>query len=138
MNAYLPALLDTSRSIAGDVQQLLRSGAFLTRVLVERLVDDVDDVTETLDFSYRGVDYQIDLSARNARTLDKLLAPFLEVSRRSEKRSATRSRPVAKAPSPAPDAKAVRAWAKNQGIEVSDRGRVAADVMNRYREAHSA
>lgn len=137
MSASLPAWLDTSRSIAVDVQQLVKSGVFLARVLVERLVDDLDDVTETLDFSYRGVDYQIDLSARNARTLDKLLAPYLEVSRRSGKRSATRRRPVVKPPN-APDAKEVRAWAKNQGIEVSDRGRVATDVMNRYREAHSA
>jgi hypothetical protein len=138
MNAYLPALLYTSRSIAGDVQQLVWSGAFLTRVLVERLVDDVDGLTETLDFSYRGVDYQIDLSARNARTLDKLLAPLLEGSRRSDMRSATQPRPVANAPSHAPQAKAVRAWAKDQGIKVSDRGRVATDVMNRYRDAHSA
>ena len=138
MSAYLPPWLDMSRSIGGDVQQLLKSGAFLTRVLVERLVDDLDNVTETLDFSYRGVDYQIDLSARNARALDKLLAPYLEVSRRSGKRSATRRRPVVKAVSHAPDAKVVRAWAKNQGIEVSDRGRVAANVMNRYRDAHEA
>ena len=138
MSAYFPARLITSRSIGGDVQQLLKSGAFLAQVLVERLVDNVDDVTETLDFSYRGIDYQIDLSARNARALDKLLAPHLEVSRRSGKRPATRRRSVVEAPSHAPDAKVVRAWAKNQGIEVSDRGRVATAVVNRYLDAHSA
>jgi nucleoid-associated protein Lsr2 len=135
MSPYSPAWLDTSRNIGADVQQLVKSGFFLTRVVVERLVDDLDDATETLDFSYRGVDYQIDLSARNARALDKLLAPYLEVSRRSVKRSAIQ-RPVAKAPSAAPVAKAVRAWAKNQGIEVSDRGRVPTDVMNRYHDPH--
>lgn len=78
------------------MQQLVKGGVFLTRVVVERLADDLDDATETLDFSYRGVDYQIDLSARNARALDGLLAPYLEVSRRSGKRSTTQ-RPVAKA-----------------------------------------
>lgn len=138
MSAYLPTWFDTSRSIAGDAQQLVRTGAFLTRVLVERLVDDLEDVTETVDFSYRGVDYEIDLSARDARALDKLLAPYLAMSRRSAKRSATRQRPVVKAPSQALDAKSVRAWAKSQGLQVSDRGRVATDVMNRYREAHRA
>ncbi len=73
----------------------------LTQVLVERLVDDLDDVTETLDFSYRGVDYQVSLSAKNARTLDKLLAPYLEVSREGGKRLAT-GRPVTKTPSCVP------------------------------------
>ncbi len=135
MSAYSLAWLNASHIISGDVQQLVKGGVFLTRVLVERLVDDLDDATETLDFSYRGVDYQIDLSARNARALDKLLAPYLEVSRRGGKRPGT-GRPVTKAPSSAPVAKAVRAWAKTEGIEVSDRGRVATDVVNRYQDAH--
>lgn len=114
----------------------MQGGVFLTRVLVERLVDDdLDDATETLDFSYRGADYQFDLSARNARALDKLLAPVLEVSRRREERPVTR-RPVNETPSGAPVVKAVRSWAKNKGIEVSDRGRVAADVMKQYQDAH--
>jgi hypothetical protein len=135
MNAYSLAWSNASHIIGGDVQQLVKGGVFLTRVLYERLVDDLDDAAETLDFSYRGVDHQIDLSAKNARALDKLLAPYLEVSRRRAERPAT-SRPVTKAPSGAPVAKAVRAWAKNQGIQVSDRGRVAADVMRRYQDAH--
>jgi hypothetical protein len=135
MSAYSLAWSRASHIIGGDVQQLVKGGVFLTRVLVERLVDDLDDAAETLDFSYRGVDYQIDLSAKNARALDKLLAPYLEVSRRRGKRPAS-SRSVTKAPSGAPVAKAVRAWAKSEGIEVSDRGRVAAHVIKRYQDAH--
>jgi hypothetical protein len=135
MSGYLPAMFNTSRTIGGDVQQLLRSGALLTRVLVERLVDDVDDAPETVEFSYRGVDYEIDLSARNARALDKLLAPYLGVARHRRQPPAAR-RPVSRTPRSAPVAKAVRAWARGEGIEVSDRGRVAADVIKRYQEAH--
>jgi hypothetical protein len=136
MSAYPLAWLKASHIIGGDVQHLVKGGVFLTRVLVERLVDDdLDDATETLDFSYRGTDYQIDLSARNARALDKLLAPYLEVSRRREERPVTR-RPVTETPSGAPAANVVRAWAKNEGIEVSDRGRVASDVVKRYQDAH--
>jgi hypothetical protein len=135
MSGYLPDLLTTTRSIGGDVQQLVRSGALLTRVLVERLVDDADDAPETVEFSYRGVDYEIDLSARNGRALDKLLAPYLEVARHRRQPPAAR-RPVSRTPRSAPVAKAVRAWAKSEGIEVSDRGRVAAEVIKRYQTAH--
>lgn len=138
MSAYPQTWLKASQIIGGDLQHLVQGGVFLTRVLVERLVaDDADGATETLDFSYRRADYQIDLSARDARALDKLLAPVLAASRRREKRPVTR-RPVTETPSGVPVPKAVRAWAKNEGIEVSDRGRVAADVMKRYQDAHGA
>ena len=118
--------------MGADVQRLLEGSVFVTRMLLTRLVDDPDDTTETVDFSYRGVAYEIDLLTKNARALDKLLAPYLEMSRRSGMRSGTQRR-VAKVPSSAP---AIRAWAKTQGIEVADRGRVAADVMKRYQDAH--
>jgi hypothetical protein len=135
MNASLPPLSRASRIIGADAPQLIKGGVFLTRVLVERLVDDLDDAPETVDFSYRGVDYQIDLSARNVRALDKLLAPYLDVSRRRERpRAATR--PAAKAPKGTSMAKEVRAWARSEGIAVSDRGRVPAELVKRYRDAH--
>lgn len=136
MNTYPLAWLKASQIIGADVQHLVQGGVFLTRVLVERLVDDdVADATETVDFSYRGVEYQIDLSARNARALDKLLAQILEGARRREEPPDTRRRGT-ETRNGAPVAKAVRAWAKNAGIQVSDRGRVAADVIQRYQDAH--
>lgn len=138
MSAYPQTFLKASQIIGGDVQHLVQGGVFLTRVLVERLVsDDADGDTQTLDFSYRGADYQMDLSARDARALDKLLAPVLAASRLKDKRPVTR-RPATKTPGGVPVAKAVRAWAKTEGIEVSDRGRVAADVVKRYQDAHGA
>lgn len=136
MSASLLTWLRAPRVSGADVQHVVRGGFLLTRVFVERLVeDDLGDATETLDFSYRGTDYQLALSARDARALDKLLAPVLEASRRRRRRNVTRG-PVAKAPNGAPSAKTVRAWAKDEGIEVSDRGRVAAGVMQRYEDAH--
>jgi hypothetical protein len=35
-----------------------------------------------------------------------------------------------------PDVATVRAWAKENGIEVSDKGRVAGEVYDKYAEAH--
>lgn len=136
MNTYPLAWLKASQIISGDVQHLVQGGIFLTRVFVERLVDDdLADSTETVDFSYRGVNYQIDLSTRNARALDKLLAQIIEAACHRVPLPPTRRRGT-ETHNGAPVAKAVRAWAKNKGIEISDRGRVAADVMQRYQDAH--
>ncbi|MDQ2850155.1 MAG: Lsr2 family protein [Actinomycetota bacterium] len=136
MNIFPLAWLKAPQIIGGDVQHLVQGGVLLTRVFVERLVDDdVAGATETVDFSYRGVDYQIDLSARNARAVDKLLTQIVEGARRTEKSPAARRRGT-QTRNRAPVAKAVRAWAKHEGIEVADRGRVAADVIQRFQDAH--
>lgn len=132
------AWLKASQIIGEDVHHVVQGGVFVTRVLVERLVaDDVDGATQTLDFSYRGADYQIDLSARDARALDKLLAPVLTAAR-PRGMPPVPHRTVAKAPGGVPTARTVRAWAKTEGIEVSDRGRIAAGVRKRYQAAHGA
>lgn len=110
----------------------------MARVVVEQLVDDIDGgkATETVDFSYRKVDYQIDLSAKNAKALDKLLSPYIEVARRIPRKRAAAPRSPGKGSAGAPDSKNVRSWAAASGIEVSERGRISADVMRQYREAH--
>ncbi len=136
MSPYPLAWLKAPRISGAEVQHLVQGAVVLIRVLVERSVDDDRDATETLEFSYRGADYQIDLSAANARALDKLVAPILEISRRREERPAARRRPVRKTPASAPAPGAIRAWAKSQGIAVSERGRVPADVVKRYQAAH--
>jgi hypothetical protein len=82
--------------------------------------------------SYRGVDYEIDLSARNAAALDEALAPYLEAARRVKASRRTTTKAGAAAPNP----KDVRSWARSEGIAISDRGRVPGDVTRRYQEAH--
>ncbi|VXC15605.1 histone-like nucleoid-structuring protein Lsr2 [Nocardioides sp. AX2bis] len=130
--------LKASQVIGQDVHRLVQGGVFLTQVLVERLVaDDADGATQTFDFSYRGAAYQIDLSARDARALNKLLSPVLAAARPRGKPPLPRST-VTKTPGVVPTAKTVRAWAKTEGIEVSDRGRIAAEVRKRYQAAHGA
>ncbi len=130
------ALLKAPQIISADVQHLLQGGLFLTRAFIERFADeDVADSTETVDFSYRGVDYRVDLSARNARALDRLLTQIIEAACHRVPRPATPARST-DTRNGAPAAKAVRAWAKDQGIEVSDRGRISTDVIQRYQDAH--
>lgn len=107
------------------------------KVLVS-LVDDLDgsDADETIEFGLDGVSYEIDLSAENAEELRDALAQYVEHARRSGGRKRSSSR-AAKAParSAAVDREqnqAIRAWARKNGFEVSDRGRIPSEVVDAY------
>ena len=100
-----------------------------TIVLLE---DDVDGskADETIEFGIDGTTYAIDLSNSNAKKLRGALDGYINKARKvSGKRSTSR-----KANS-AVDLKAVRAWAASNGIELSNRGRVPASVLEQYRSA---
>ena len=98
------------------------------------LVDDIDGSTadETVSFGLDGKEYEIDLTVKNAKKLRDALAPFVGHARRasSGRRRATRS--GGSGPSPAE----IRTWARNNGFEVPDRGRVSARVREAYLAAH--
>ena len=102
------------------------------------LVDDVDGgaAEESVSFSLDGVNYEIDLSAPNAESLRDALAPWVGHARKiggraSRGRGAGRSKSAAKA-----DLTDVRSWARENGFQVSDRGRVSSEVMAAYEGAH--
>jgi hypothetical protein len=98
------------------------------------LVDDLDhkeiDDGQTITFAYQGIQYEIDLSEKNAKRFDKAISPFVAAARRAGSRP---QRP--KVVAAAPDNKAVRKWAQSNGIEVSDRGRVPVHIIEQYRAA---
>jgi hypothetical protein len=96
------------------------------------LEDDLDGgaATETVRFGIDGSDFEIDLSAKNARRFRKQITPFVEharkagrgVSRRTARSSASRQH-----------SGDIRAWARAHGVAVSDRGRIPASVAEQYR-----
>lgn len=94
------------------------------------LVDDVDggEAAETLSFALDGVGYEIDLSDKNAADLRAALKPWISAGRRvSGRRTASRGRGRSSS-----DAATIRDWAKANGYEVSERGRVSAKVREAY------
>ncbi|TAK70159.1 MAG: Lsr2 family protein [Actinomycetota bacterium] len=102
------------------------------------LTDDIDEsaADETVSFTLDGVGYEIDLSAANAAKLRDDFAIWIGHARRaSGSRSRSAARP-ARASKAAPDNVAVRAWAKSQGLAVSERGRIPADVVAKYEAEH--
>jgi len=98
------------------------------------LEDDLDGgpADETVRFGLDGVDYEIDLSKQHARAFRRDLASFLVHARRAER---GRRRPSARSSSGRRRSGDIRAWAKNAGIEVSDRGRIPASVVAQYQAA---
>jgi hypothetical protein len=109
----------------------------MAKKTVVLLEDDIDgsEATETLSFALDGSDYEIDLNEDHAKELRDALARFTNAGR---KVSGTRGRPAARSKSTqgGPDAKAVRMWAAENGIPVNTRGRIQAEVVEKYEAAH--
>ncbi|GAB3502582.1 histone-like nucleoid-structuring protein Lsr2 [Amycolatopsis cihanbeyliensis] len=107
------------------------------QVLVS-LVDDIDgsEAQETVEFGLDGVTYQIDLSEDNAEELRDVLAQYVEHARRAGGRKRTAKRGARNGARPASadreQNQAIRAWARDQGYEISDRGRIPAEVVDAY------
>ena len=98
------------------------------------LEDDIDGgaADETVRFAIGGVDYEIDLSKKNAAAFRRQLAPFVDHARKVGR--GARRRPGRSAAS-RDRSGAIRAWAKEQGIAVSDRGRIPVSVVEQYEAA---
>jgi hypothetical protein len=96
------------------------------------LEDDLDGgpATETVRFAFGGTEYEIDLNKKNAKAFHKQLAPYVEHARKAG-RGQRRSRRA----SSRQLSSEIRAWAKDQGIAVSDRGRIPASVVAQYEGA---
>lgn len=105
------------------------------------LVDDLDgsEATETVSFGLDGVQYEIDLNDGNADDLRAALQPFAAAGRRvGGKRKASARAPRATASKEdRPKLTLVREWARENGHEVSDRGRIPERVMEAYTSAIS-
>jgi hypothetical protein len=106
------------------------------------LVDDVDGGTadETVSFGLDGTNYDIDLSADNAAAFRDALASYVASARkvgRSASPKATKA-PAGAKPSVSADRaqnQAIRDWAKRHGLQVSERGRIPADIVAKYNAA---
>ncbi|MET9958933.1 Lsr2 family protein [Streptomyces sp. NPDC006326] len=102
------------------------------------LVDDLDggEADETVTFALDGKTYEIDLTTANAEKLRGALEQFIKSGRRTGGRAAAgRTKGRAAAPSGNPDTAEIRAWAKAQGMNVNDRGRVPQDIRDAYENA---
>jgi hypothetical protein len=111
------------------------------------LVDDIDGGTaeETVTFSLDGVSYEIDLTADNARELRESFSRWVGHARKlgsgsraggRQQRGGSSSRRSGSGSGSSGDATAIREWARENGYEVSERGRISAEIRSAYEAAH--
>lgn len=95
---------------------------------------------ETVDFAVDGASYEIDLCAQHAGELRDRFAGYVGVARRASGRSGSMgsSRPGRRRrrSGGSGDAARIREWARGQGLAVPERGRIPAELAQRYAEAH--
>lgn len=116
-------------------------GVVMAKRQITQLIDDLDgtvlDDGVTINFSVNGHTYEIDLSPESAEAFHDVLAPYIKAGRPvagNTSRTTTQGRSGGK--SGRTDLAAVRAWAKDNGHDVSDRGRVSVSVLEAYDAAH--
>lgn len=115
------------------------------------LEDDIDggNADQTVAFALNGVSYEIDLSDKHTQQLNEALEPFLSKARRVGGASVASRRPTrgstkgaaeqlraSSTKDAAEQSRAIRAWAKDNGHTVSDRGRISAHIVAAYESAH--
>ena len=101
-------------------------------------VDDLDgsEAEGTVRFGLDGSEYEIDLNSTHPQALREALAPYVSAARRSGAAARRPTRATARrAPASGLNTTEVREWAKAQGIEVKDRGRVPAELVVKFKAA---
>ncbi len=107
--------------------------------VIRVLVDDLDggEADETVKFGLDGINYEIDLSKEHAASLRAALASYIASGRRigrstTSGRTGTSSRGRGPATTDREQNRAIREWAKRKGLKISERGRIAQEIVEQY------
>jgi hypothetical protein len=112
----------------------------MAQKMITQLIDDIsgeviEGTGETINFSYKGKAYTIDLSPENAKAFDQTISTYVSAASPAGRTPvATKAKSGAKVDRD--QTQAIRDWARAQGRAVSDRGRISAKVQQLYRAAH--
>nr|WP_281182180.1 Lsr2 family protein [Micromonospora mirobrigensis] len=110
----------------------------VAKQIIHKLVDDLDggDADETVKFALDGVQYEIDLSAKNAEKLRDVFAQYIahgtKVGRGGVVVGGRAARGRGGATADREQNKAIREWAKKSGRDISDRGRIPQEIVDEY------
>ncbi|WP_433792470.1 histone-like nucleoid-structuring protein Lsr2 [Actinoplanes sp. CA-252034] len=110
----------------------------MAKQIIHKLVDDIDgvDADETVKFALDGIQYEIDLSEKNAAKLREVFEPYLEhgtkVARGGVVVGGRAARGRGGATADREQNKAIREWAKKSGKEISDRGRIPQEIVDEF------
>jgi Lsr2 len=102
-------------------------------------IDDIDGgaAEGTVRFALDGTDYEIDLSGQHSDELHTELRKYVEHARKVVGHARRNARGGSRRGSSIDTAK-VREWAKAEGYDIKDRGRVPGELVAKYQEAVGA
>jgi hypothetical protein len=114
-----------------------RNHATVAQKIQTLVIDDLDGSAAggTVRFGLDGTEYEIDLNQEHARGLREALSRYVGAARRPSGAARRPARTGRRAPAGGLNTTGVREWAKAQGIEVKDRGRVPAELVVRFKAA---
>jgi hypothetical protein len=103
-------------------------------------IDDIDggEADGTVRFALDGTEYEIDLNAKHTEELRSALGRYVTHARKvgtTSRRGGRAAGRGARGAGNGPNTTEVRNWAREQGIDIKDRGRVPADVLAKYQAA---
>lgn len=103
-----------------------------------KLIDDIDgsEADESVTFGLDGVEYEIDLTSERAQELRDGLQQWVEHARRIPSTRRGRRSGSTKVTQVGASANTIREWAKANGYEVSERGRISADIREAFNAAN--
>lgn len=114
----------------------------MARRTTVQMIDDVDGSLikdgqgETVEFSVGGVSYSIDLNHKHANELYDQFAFWIEHAEKVGGRKTRRASGSGGSGKSRQNLSEVRAWAKENGFEVSTRGRISQEIQDAYDAAH--
>lgn len=109
-------------------------GKRVVEILVDDLTGEESDKVETITFSLDNISYELELNPKNADKFRGLFQSYIAVARKTGGR-ARRGSGGAKA-SNREELQAMREWARANGHEVSDRGRISQEIRDAYSAAN--
>ena len=109
----------------------------MAKQIIHKLVDDLDggDADETVKFALDGIQYEIDLSDKNATKLREIFAAYVGAGSRMARGGVVVGGRAARGRGATADReqnKAIREWAKKAGKNISDRGRIPQEIVDEF------
>ena len=113
----------------------------MAQKVIRKFLDDIDGsaAERTFTFAVDGTHYEIDLSSENIKEFNEAIAGFVDSARRvkvSGNGRRARKASTSENGRSREQTQAVRAWARQQGHSINDRGRIPAAVQQAFDQAH--
>jgi hypothetical protein len=110
----------------------------MAKQVLTQLVDDLDggEADVNIEFGWNGDWYEMDLSMKNSDEYEDLMARYLAVARKVRKQTGPKQARNGRRPATQDreQNQAIREWARKRGMDVADRGRIPASVVDAYHQ----